>query len=253
MYKNINKNIFSLLITLLLILNISYISSKQIKIYLGDSFNQDLKTALETRSKLFLIFFAKNCEYCGYAVRVLKEKVVVHYENDNKITFGVVNLDRKDNFWIGLKFNITQIPYIVLIEEKKMYLFNEQFEEMNVVNFINEEKNIEDALDIPDDVSLMKKINFYMADIIQKTSDIFYKRGFSKFWSNIGALILLILAFLYLIYLEHKILSSVRTLVDYCKKSKKKKNSEEIKGNKEEKNDKENKDDKDDTNKEKKE
>ena len=52
-----------------------------------------------------------------------------------------------------------------------------------------------------------------------------------------------------MIYLEHKILSSVRTLVDYCKKSKKKKNSEEIKGNKEEKNDKENKDDKDDTNK----
>ena len=183
-------------------------------------------------------------------MRVLKEKVVVHYENDNKITFGVVNLDRKDNFWIGLKFNITQIPYIVLIEEKKMYLFNEQFEEMNVVNFINEEKNIEDALDIPDDVGLMKKINFYMADIIQKTSDIFYKRGFSKFWSNIGALILLILAFLYLIYLEHKILSSVRTLVDYCKKSKKKKNSEEIKGNKEEKNGEENKDEK---NKEKKE
>ena len=214
MYKNSNKNIFSLLIIILLILNISYISPKQIKIYLGDSFNQDLKTALETRTKLFLIFFAKNCEYCGYAVRVLKEKVVVHYENDNKITFGVVNLDRKDNFWIGLKFNITQIPYIVC---------------------------------------LMKKINFYMADIIQKTSDIFYKRGFSKFWSNIGALILLILAFLYLIYLEHKILSSVRTLVDYCKKSKKKKNSEEIKGNKEEKNDKENKDDKDDTNKEKKE
>ena len=214
-----NKNFFLLLIFF------SFIYSKQIKIYEGENFEQDLKNTIETRSKLFLIFFAKNCEYCGYSVRVLKDKVVPHYDNDNKVSFGVINLDRSSNFWTGLKFNITHIPYIVLIEDKKMYLFKEQFEEKQVINFINEEKNIEDALDIPEDIGLYKKINFYMADIIQKTSNIFINLGFSKFWSNVMAFILMILIFIYLVYLEHKLLNSVRSLVDYCSKSKKKKDN----------------------------
>ena len=222
MYKNKNKFFFLLLIIFTLI---SYIFSKEIKIYEGDTFEQDLKNFIETKTKLFLIFFAKNCEYCSYSVRVLKELVVPHYENDNKISFGVINLDRKSNYWIGLKFNITHIPYILLIEDKKMYLFKDQFEERHVIDFINEEKNIEDAIDIPEDIGLYKKINFYMADIIQKTSDIFIKWGLSKFWSYTLSFILLILVFIYLVYLEHKLLNSVRQLISYCSKSKKKKDN----------------------------
>ena len=239
MYKNKNKFFFLLLTTITLI---SYIFSKEIKIYESDTFEQDLKNFIETKTKLFLIFFAKNCEYCGYSVRVLKELVVPHYENNDKISFGVINLDRKSNFWIGLKFNITHIPYILLIEDKKMYLFKDQFEERHVIDFINEEKNIEDAIDIPEDIGLYKKINFYMADIIQKTSDIFIKWGLSKFLSYTLSLILLILIFIYLVYLEHKLLNSVRQLISYCSKSKKKNdnhiddNKDNIEENKEDKN-----------------
>ena len=239
MYKNKNKFFFLLLIIFTLI---SYIFSKEIKIYEGDTFEQDLKNFIETKTKLFLFFFAKNCEYCSYSVRVLKELVVPHYENDNKISFGVINLDRKSNYWIGLKFNITHIPYILLIEDKKMYLFKDQFEERHVIDFINEEKNIEDAIDIPEDIGLYKKINFYMADIIQKTSDIFIKWGLSKFWSYTLSFILLILIFIYLVYLEHKLLNSVRQLISYCSKSKKEKdnnmddNKDNIEENKKDKN-----------------
>ena len=225
MYKNKNNNKFFFLL-LIIFTFIPYISLKEIKIYEGETFEQDLKNFIETKTKLFLIFFAKNCDYCGYSVRVLKELVVPHYENDNKISFGVINLDRSSNFWIGLKFNITHIPYIILIEDKKMYLFKEQFEEKQVIDFINEEKNIEDALDIPEDVGLYKKINFYMADVIQKTSNIFIKWGLSKFWSNAIAFILMILGFIYLVYLEHKLLNSVRTFISYCSKSKKKKDND---------------------------
>ena len=152
--------------------------------------------------------------------------IVPHYENDDKISFGVINLDRKSNFWIGLKFNITHIPYIILIEDRKMYLFKEQFEENQVINFINEEKNIEDALDIPEDIGLYKKINFFMANVVQKTSDIFIKWGLSVFWSNVLSFILLILVFIYLVYLEHKLLNSVRKLISYCSKLKNKKDND---------------------------
>ena len=223
MYKNKTKFFFILLITFTFI---SYIFSKEIKIYEGDTFERDLKNFIQTKTKLFLIFFAKNCDYCGYSVRVLKELVVPHYENDDRISFGVINLDRKSNFWIGLKFNITHIPYIILIEDRKMYLFKEQFEENQVINFINEEKNIEDALDIPEDVGLYKKINFFMANVVQKTSDIFIKWGLSVFWSNVLSFILLILVFIYLVYLEHKLLNSVRKLISYCSKLKNKKDND---------------------------
>ena len=222
------QNIFLLLFTsLLFLLNITSIKSKEIKIFEGEAFNQELEKTIKTKKKLFLIFFAKNCDYCGYSVRVLKERIVQHYEEDNKISFGVINLDRQSNFWIGYKFNITQIPYILLIEGGKMYQFKEQFDEMKVVQFIDEEKNIEDALDIPEDVGLYKKINFFMANVIQKTSDIFIKWGLSVFWSNVLSFILLILVFIYLVYLEHKLLNSVRKLISYCSKLKNKKDKKD--------------------------
>lgn len=236
---NKNKNIFISLITFLLcLLNTSVVPTKQIKILEGDLFNQELQNIIQSKSKLFLIFFARNCEYCGYSVRVLKERVVPHYEDDDQVSFGVVNLDRQSNFWIGLKFNITQIPFIILIEDGKMYRFKEQFEESIVVQFINEEKNVEDALDIPEDIGLYKKINFFMAGIIQKTNNIFIKFGFNNFWSNIFSIILLAIFFIYLVYLEHKLLNWIRNIVNFClKRNKKKDNNIENGTNKDEKKD----------------
>ena len=222
MYKI--QNFFLLLFTsLLFLLNISLIKSKEINIFEGEAFNQELQKTIESRKKLFIIFFAKNCDYCGYCVRVLKERIVQHYEDNNKISFGVINLDRQSNFWIGYKFNITQIPYIILIEEGKMYHFKEPFEETKVVQFIDEEKNIEDALDIPDDVGLSQKINFFMAGLIRQISDFFIKFGFNNNTSNILACVLLFVFLVLMIYLEHKLLNGIRKLIDYFGKRKKNK------------------------------
>ena len=224
MYK-IKNNFLSLITFLLFLLKISLVTAKQIKILEGDLFNQELQNIIQSKSKLFLIFFARNCEYCGYSVRVLKERVVPHYEDDDEVSFGVVNLDRQSNFWIGLQFNITQIPYIILIENRKMYRFKEQFDESIVVQFINEEKNIEDAFDIPEDIGLYKKINFFMTGIIQKTSNIFNKLGFNNFWSNTFSIILLAIFFIYLVYLEHNLLNWIRKIVNFCLNRKKKKDN----------------------------
>ena len=245
-----NKNIFPLLLTLLsILLNISLITSKEIKIYEGESFNQALQNAIESRKKLFIIFFARNCEYCGYSVRVLKERVVSHYENNDQISFGVVNLDRQSNFWIGYAFNVTQVPFIFLIEEGKMYRYKNQFEENDVIEFIEEEKNIEDALDIPEDVGIFKKITVFMANLVQRMSNFFIHHGFSETWSNILSFVLLIFFFINMIYLELRLLNFIKKLIELCKKrkSKEEKNEKkEIDDNKDkkekEKSDKDNKD-----------
>ena len=206
-------------------LNISQVTTKEIKILEGDSFNQELQNIIQTESKLFLIFFARNCDYCGYSVRVLKERVIPHYDDDDQVSFGVVNLDRQSNFWIGLKFNITQIPFIILIENGKMYRFKKQFEESIVVQFIDEEKNLEDALDIPEDIGLYKKMNFFMAGIIQKISNMFIKFGFNNFLSNTFSIFLLGVFCVYLIHLEHKLLNWIRKITNYILNWRKKKDN----------------------------
>lgn len=206
-----------LLISYIFLLHISLITPKEIKILEGVYFNQELQNAIETKTKLFLIFFAKNCDYCGYSVRVLKERVVPNYENEDKVKFGVVNLDRELNFWIGLRFNITEIPFIILIEEGKMFRFRNQFEESNVIKFIDEEKIIEDSLDIPEEVGFFGKVNFFLANVIQRISSLFIKFGFSSFWSNIFTFILLIILFINMVYFEQKLLNYTKKIIDYFK------------------------------------
>ena len=226
MYKI--QNIFLLLFTsLLFLLNTSPIKSKEIKIFEGEAFNQELEKTIETKKKLFLIFFAKNCDYCGYSIRILKERVITHYEDDDNILFGVINLDRQSNYWNGYKFNITQIPFFVLIEGGKMYRYIDAFEEMKVCQFINEEKNVEDALDIPEDVGIIKKVNFFMASLIRNLSEFFGKFGFNNTWSNAFSCIVIILIFVSFIYFEHKLLNSIRNGVNYLRNWKKDKKEKE--------------------------
>ena len=223
------ENIFiSLLILVSFLLNSSLIKTKDIKIFLGDSLNQEIQNSIELNKKLFLMFFARNCDYCAYSIRILKERILNHYENDDNILFGVINLDRKSNFWNGYKFNITHIPFFILIENGKMYSYKKEFEENKVVEFIEEEKNVEDALDIPEDIGLIKKANFFMASLIQKLSETFLKFGFNYKWSNAFACIIIVIAFICFIYFEHKLLNAIRKAVNYWKDWKQNKYNENI-------------------------
>ena len=154
------------------------------------------------------MFFAKNCDYCGYSIRILKERVITHYEDDDNILFGVI----------------------------KMYRYIDVFEEMKVVEFINEEKNVEDALDIPEDVGIIKKVNFFMASLIRNLSEFFGKFGFNNTWSNAFSCIVIILILVSFIYFEHKLLNSIRNGVNYLRNWKKDKKDKEE--NKKEKNEK---------------
>ena len=59
-----------------------------------------------------------------------EEQVIKNYEDEDEIEFGSVNLDKQSNVWLGVRFNITKIPFIILIENKRMYKYPEQlFEE----------------------------------------------------------------------------------------------------------------------------
>ena len=98
-------------------------AKKEIMMLEGDSFDLALQNSIEAKSKLFIIFYINNCPYRPHSLKVLKEKIINNYEDEDEINFATVNLDRQSNVWLGVRFNIIRIPFIILIENKKMYHF----------------------------------------------------------------------------------------------------------------------------------
>ena len=204
--------LFIILITLFS--NIS--STKKVMILEADQLDSQIKIASESNYKLFLLFYANNCQYCTMALKILKNQIVKNFEDEDEISFGSINLDEQKNIWLGLRFNVTKIPYAVLIENKRMYLFNYNFDEKAVINFINEEKNIEDALDIPEEMTFFWKLKSAMDELNENIEKILEKFGVNKTFGMKLAYILIILAIILFLYLENKLIDCCRNY--FCNK-----------------------------------
>ena len=180
----------------------------------GDAFDKELKNAIESKTKLFLIFYINKCPYCIHSIKVLNEKIVNNYEEEDEINFGTVNLDRQENIWLGIRFNITKIPFIILIENKKMYKFQKQFEESVVLKFIEDEKEVEDAFEIPENFGLTSKINAVFTEFnerIRVAMQLFLdKYGIKIKWTYAYTNIILCVCIIAFVYIENKILGWIR-------------------------------------------
>ena len=194
-------------------------SRKEIMLLEGDTFEETLKNSIESKSKLFLIFHVKKCPFCDHVIRILKERIINNYEDEDEINFGVVNLDRQSNIWLGIRFNITRIPFIILIENKKMYQFQNQFEESTVLKFIDEEKTVEDSMDIPENLGMMGKVNAIMRDLKERIKEsmqiIFDKYGIKLRWNNTMTYILLTILLISIIYIENKLIDGIRKIFKF--------------------------------------
>ena len=194
-------------------------SRKEIMLLEGETFEETLKNSIESKSKLFLIFHVKKCPFCDHVIKILKERIINNYEDEDEINFGIVNLDRQSNIWLGIRFNITRIPFIILIENKKMYHFQNQFEESTVLNFIEEEKTVEDSMDIPENLGMMGKLNAIMRDLKERIREsmqiIFDKYGIKLRWNNTMTYILLTVLLISIIYIENKLIEVIRKIFKF--------------------------------------
>ena len=212
------KNIYIFILILVLCLFKSSISKQHIVILEGDKVDLAIKNSIEYNYKLFIIFHVHNCPYCTHALKVLKDQVIKHYDdNGENMFFGSVDLDNQLNVWLGLRFNITKIPYIILIENKKMYHFESQFEESLVVKFIDEEKNFEDGEDVPESVTFMKKFKVAVKELTERMQEIINKLGIKITWNTTMTYILLIFFFGTFVYVENKIIGQCRNLCQFKK------------------------------------
>ena len=222
-----NPNILIIFFTLILLFSFS-LSTKKVMILEGQQLDSQIKLASQSNYKLFVIFYVNNCEYCKMALKTLKTQVIKNFEDEDEISFGSINLDEQKNIWFGIRFNVTRIPYVILIENKKMYLYHKNFEAKEVIKFINEEKNIEDAFDIPGEITFFMKFKAAMNELAGKLEKILEKFGVNKTYGMKIAYFLIITGFISFIYLENKLLDSCRKHI-----YKKDMNSENLKKEKE--------------------
>ena len=216
-------------------------AEKKILILDGDYFDKAIQNAISSKYKLFLIFHVQKCQYCTHVLKVLKSQVIKNYEDDENIFFGSVNLDEQSNVWLGIRFNISRIPYIILIENKKMYHFESQFEESLVVKFINEEKNVEDGEEIPPAVTFKRKFGIAVEELTETIQGYLNKYLGTKAWSSKMTYILLIMCFIGVIYIESSIINKCKNLCKFNKKVKEEDKKETISKIKNEKNEQKNK------------
>ena len=224
-YSNHITTYFSLILILSLIISIQ--SKKPIMVIEGDQLDFVIKNASITNTKLFLIFYVPHCLYCKHALKVLNENLKNNFDEKDPISFGIINLENQTNIWTGLRFNITRIPYIILIENNKMYYYQNSFEEKLVMNFINEEKNIEDGLDIPPPVGFMGKLKAAMKELNEKVEIYLGNYGITKEYSSKICYVIIILGFISLFFIEYQIIEFCKSL--FRRKNKKNKNNAKTK------------------------
>lgn len=143
------------------------------------NFDKEIATLSENGVKWFLIFYVDTCGYCKKAIETLKEEIIPKYEDNDKIRFGGVNCNT--NIWLSIRFNITYIPYMVLLENNKMYEFKNHLSPESFEKFVNEEKTIEDALEIP-----LHSTYFFLFKTIAKESYFVLKENIQQFMKRHG-------------------------------------------------------------------
>ena len=227
MYNSLRDNNFYFYFLIILIATCinPIFPKKEIMLLEGDQVDYQINLSLNSNSKLFLVFYVGHCYYCGHVLKVLKEKILENFEDEDEISFGVINLDNQNNVWSGLRFNITKIPYIILIEKNKMYYYQNSFDEISVMKFITGEKEIEDALDIPPPPNFFVKLNAVMNELTEKIENIFEKFGLKREFAGKIVYIFVIIGFFIFIYIESKIILLCRNL---CFKKKKDEEKKEI-------------------------
>ena len=124
----------------------------------------------------WLLFFTHpNCKKCT-PVYDLLNKTMKNYFNKR---IGFVYIDTIKCPWISNRFNVTYVPKIILLEDNLMHIFHSNYNEKNIMNFINKKKPIETALPKPKGAKLkfiyktygrilLNKINVSMQFILDK-------------------------------------------------------------------------------------
>ena len=194
-----------------------FISGSKCEVFNLTEKNFDTEVS-KTNTKWFVVFYADSCNYCKQTLKTITNDVLPDYEDSKIYKFGKVDCNKE--VWLALRFNITQIPYIVLIEDGKMFEFKQFTTKEAVETFLEEEKTIEDMIPMPKPmgfmvimIKMLTESYYLMKETIQKFLD---SKGLNIKINDYIMTALGILFFLSVLFIENEIINMC------CMKKKKK-------------------------------
>ena len=148
----------------------------------------------------FILFYSRTCGHCKRAKKEIS-KIFDNYKNITNLRFA--QMEAYQNTMTNIRFNITGVPYMILVENKKMYEMDlfPNYDNLKDFIFTNFSEVKEDLKPLP------KKVKFaYVAWLILKqtlddiTNNInhFMKNKGIKFQFNTWGFVLFIISFIIL-------------------------------------------------------
>ena len=117
--------------------NTSKTNNKEQKIELlelNDS-NFDLVIQNGKNNRWLILFYLQTCYHCSRARTIINRILEFQeYKIINNIKFASIEIE--NNTKTNIRFNISQVPYIILVENNTMFEFDNYANEKNLINFI---------------------------------------------------------------------------------------------------------------------
>ena len=224
---------------LLLIVTIKKISTSRENSYyiLTDANFDTYINPDEKNTKWLIVFYVDKCNFCNQTIKILKDEIIPYYSKNKNIKFGTINCDK--NLWSAIRFNLSYTPYVILIENNKYYQFKTFPGKEAFINFIDEEKTVEDSLNIPKKISMIQKglkiFKGFASEITKTIQDYLDSNNYNFKWDIKYSMALIIGSTLIVIGLEILILFGVTNCLFGNKKNKGKNKKNKIKKEKEDK------------------
>ena len=209
------------------ILSLIFSFTAQISEINHDSFKSYIESnRYNENKKLLLIFYKQNSTLCEEAINAIEKYIIQDYNSESEIEFGKINLDLDNNIWLYLQFNITRIPYVILIKGIYFYELNKKPDKYSIKEFINLSPYNMIKKKIPDEINTIRKILFVLKFTFRS-----FRIGFYNIFGislNKNAIIFIFIIILCLIiWIIKEIMSFILGLFCLIKKIRIRKNNKE--------------------------
>jgi hypothetical protein len=182
-----------------------------------------------------LMFYVEQCPYCKKAkdaFRLLAGRDELADESFANLKIG--QIDCTYNNWSCLRFNITRVPTVYLIEHEKLFEFKYLMNDENLLKFLADGKIIKEGKEVPPPLGFMQIISYMFTEsvaILDKRIEKFFTEflNLEITWSRTYTIIVLIAFMVSTIVIEYYIIERCCFSNRGHKVNEKKENRKEVK------------------------
>ena len=146
---------YHFLIILISLIKLSY-NLPNDQIYELNDFTFDYLISEGKKYRWLILFYLSTCGHCEHA----KEEILKIYKNYSETNIRFAKMEIQKSWTASLRFNISGVPYIILVENNKIYELQKYPNDKNLIEFLNTSFNDvkDEIVDFPKQMNLFNVI-----------------------------------------------------------------------------------------------